>query len=289
MTAPVGLGGWVAFRKSIGTAQQAAALAVECGCEWVAPRAGAGGLNDAAFHDPTAEIAAYKAAGLRVYPWLYSYPGSWRAEVEAFRRLMLAGADGVIIDAEIEWQGHQAEAAAYMTALRVALPDAFIADAPWPLIGWHATFPAREFAAGVNMRMCQAYWTQINTSGAAWTLDKMDSQWALLHAAHPEIVRDMAPIGVTYGNRELKKAGAGGCPGEIAVADVVSFLDRYPGAPVSLYSLEVMAPEVKSALVARAAARHPATLRSPEVPRASSETAPLTEAARMAAELVNVP
>lgn len=297
---PRGLGVFIAFRERIGTAAQAAALAVSIGAAWVAPRAGDyGNVNDAAFlaepskrSDPEArkaairaEIAAYHEAGLLVYPWLYSRPGCWRAEVEAFALLMECGADGVIIDAEIQWGAHAADAAAYMIALRERLGDAFIADAPWPWIAYHPEYPEKEFADGVDARMLQAYWTEINRDGAKADLDKTRSEWAARFATpgRTEAEQDpIWPIGVTYGRDELVAVGGPACPGVMSAADVLWFLDQYPGQPASLYSLEMLtagtpaSKELLAALRARAAAL---VVGTPEVaPGKVAIDAPITEA-----------
>jgi len=275
-TAPVGLGIWIAFRDRLGIAAQAAAKAVEIGASWVAPRAGVGGLNDGALaHDPAGEIAAYKAAGLRVYPWIYSRPSSWRAEVEAFRRLLAAGADGVLIDAEIEWGGHAADAVAYGRELRAAIDDAWVADCPWPWIGAHPEYPCAEFAAFVDARCAQLYWSEINGAGEARDAATYEVQWAAWEHAHQDLVRPRMPIGVTYGHREGVALGIRPPPpGECTPDDVARFLDAY-GSGASLYSLEAASSDVLAMLRARATRTEPAP--APEVaPGAESIVAPVT-------------
>lgn len=295
-TLPRNLGGWIAFRSKIGTAAQAAALAVSLGCSWVAPRAGDGSINDAAFLAPAgkrgdleavkaairAEIAAYHEAGLLVFPWLYSRPGSWRSEVEAFALLMECGADGVIIDAEIQWGAHAAEAAAYMTALRAKLGDVFIADAPWPWILAHPEYPERAFADGTDARLVQAYAAEINRAGLRACIAEQEREWAKRYAdpaRAPGEVDPIWPVACTYGRDELLAAGAPPCPGETTADELGWFLDTYPDRPVSLYSLEMLLEPTPNAracvamLKARAEAAAPATMR--EVARASSEMGPM--------------
>lgn len=284
-TGPKGLGGWVAFESMLGNEAKAADLAVEVGCSWVAPRAGDGTLNDGGFK--LADIAVYKSKGLQVFPWLYSRPSTWRSEIDAFRRIMDAGADGVIIDAEIQWEGHALDAGWYAEGLRKALPDAWIADAPWPWILYHPTFPEREFSDLVDARLIQAYWCEINRSGAKAVTLEAERQWAARFATpgRTPAQRDpVYPVACTYGRAELQANGAPPCPGDMTAADLSWFLDHYPeGTPVSLYSLEMLlantpvAREVRGML--RERVQRKPTLPSPpltiDYPRAESVTAPL--------------
>lgn len=273
MSAPQGLGVWIAFRHRVGSVADAARKCVELGAQWVAPRAGDGTLNDAAFvADPAAEIAAYKATGLRVYPWLYSRPSTWRSEVEAFRRLVAAGADGILIDGEIEWANHAAEAVAYGKALRAAVGDVWVADCPWPMIGYHGDYPCAEFAAFVDARCPQVYWSEINSAGATKICATYENQWAAWESRHPSLVRPRLPIGVTYGRKEAIALGIKQLPpGECSPTEVEWFLDRY-GSGASLYTVEAASSDVTSMLRAAAAARR---VGPSEVPRADSSIAPL--------------
>jgi len=265
---PPGLGLWIAYRGRLGSAADAARAARACGASWVAPRAGDGGLNDAAFRDPEGEIAAYHAEGLKVFPWLYSRRGAWKTQVEAVRRLVRSGADGYIDDAEIAFGGGFVEARDYGLALRDVAPDLWIADAPWPWPAGHPEYPMEEFAAFVDARLPQMYWTEINGLGFARVATVYEQQWAHWESAHPGLVRPRWPIGVTYGRADGIRLGMGQLPpGEVTVADVRAFLDRY-GVTASLYSLEAASPEVVELLHDRVP-----TIR--EVARAEAIDAPL--------------
>jgi len=298
MIAPSGIGGWIAFRQRIGTAAAAAALAIELGCAWVAPRAGAGGINDPAFLPPPAkrgdrealkaaicaEIKAYHDAGLLVFPWLYSRPGSWRAEVEAFALLVECGADGIIIDAEIEWGNHESDAVAYGRALRLALGDTWIADAPWPWIRSHPEYPERAFAAFVDARLPQDYWCEINRAGARADVARQQAEWSSVFADPKRTADELDPIwpvACTYGRAELIHAGAPPCPGEMVPDDLDWFLDAHEGQPVSLYSLEMLlvdtpnGHECRTRLRERAERARPSPVGPVEVERASDVVAPI--------------
>ena len=242
MSAPQSLGAWVAFLGRLGSVDAAIERALSIGARWIAPRAGEGGLgvNEGSFR--IEQIKAYQSAGLAVYPWLFSRPRSWRTEVLGFEALIQAGADGVIIDAEAAWEDvdHRADARAYMAALRERLPDAWIADAPWPWEGMHPGFPIAEFAAGVDARLPQAYSNEIGVS-LDRCIAEMDREWSAWEAAHPELSRARFPIFDTYSHVT-----------PIHFAEVLARLDAAGNAPVSLYSLEAMDPGLLSALQDRA-------------------------------------
>ncbi|MGZ6096095.1 MAG: hypothetical protein ACXWUG_28900, partial [Polyangiales bacterium] len=140
--------------------------------------------------------------------------------------------------------GQRSTALRYMAALDKALPDVFVADAPWAYPHYHPGFPFAEFGTRVNARMPQAYWTEFDNRGARYHLPRIDADWSSLKLASPKPV---CPIGVTYGQGHPSKP-----PGKLTLDDVRFFLDRYPGAPVSFYSLEAARPEVLQLLRDRA-------------------------------------
>lgn len=252
MIEPNGLGIWVAFAGAAGGHERIATRLGELGARWVAPRAGEGAFRDRHWQAKAARdhIRRYHDAGLLVYPWLYSRPASWRAEVSIFKQLVDEGADGVIIDAETPWDvGQKQTALRFMEALDKAIPGAFIADAPWAYPFFHPGFPFAEFATRVNARMPQAYWTEISNHGAKHHLPRIDAAWAKFHAASPKSVRPVWPIGVTYGNEWPSRP-----PGVFKPADLEFFLARYGHLPASLYSLEAAREPALRVLRARAAA-----------------------------------
>jgi hypothetical protein len=236
----------------IGNEAKASDLADECGCKWVAPRAGDGAVNDGAF--ALADIKAYQRSGKKVYPWIYSRPRSWRWEIDSFARLMDAGADGVIIDAESDWEGHAIDAQWYMDGLRKRLPYAWIADAPWPWILGHPYFPEKEFAAGVDARLIQDYWAEINRDGAKEVTERAEEQWRQRYAEPGRTAKraPVYPIACTYGRQELVASGAPPCPGDMTASDLEWFLDAHDGMPISIYSLEMLLAPTDNARAIRA-------------------------------------
>lgn len=244
MNTPEGLGMWVAFAGLAGGHEKIADALPPLGVRWVAPRGGEGPYRDARWKESAPHVRRYQERGIRVYPWLYSRPWSWKSEVELFKRFVDEGADGVIIDAESPWDsGQRTTALRFMEALEKALPGVFIADAPWAYPNYHPGFPFAEFATRVNARMPQAYWTEFDNRGAAYHLPRIDDAWVKLHAAKPASLRPVWPIGVTYGREHAPHP-----PGSFARADLECFLVRYAGIPASLYTFEAAREVAKQTL-----------------------------------------
>lgn len=169
-----------------------------------------------------------------MYPWIFSRPWSLQNEIALFQQFIDEGADGVIIDAEVLWhRGQRDRAARYMAALDKALPDAWIADAPWAYPSYHPDFPFAEFGQRMNARLPQSYWTEFDNRGARYHLPRIDAEWSAFHERHPDVVRPVWPIGVTYGHEHPSRP-----PGVLTLDNLSFFLDRYDGSPVSLYTYE---------------------------------------------------
>lgn len=237
MRQPSGLGIWVAFAGQVGGHAAIADVLPALGVSWVAPRGGAGATRDSSWSQELARdaVARYHSAGIAVFPWIYSRPISYRYEIELFRRFIDEGADGVILDAEVSWdRGHRDAATRYMTELDAALPDTFVADAPWAYPSYHPGFPFVEFGRRVNARMPQTYWTEFDRRGPRYHLPRIDAEWAAFHAANAEVARPVCPIGVTYGVEHPSHP-----PGLFNLDDLEFFLERYADRPAaSLYTYE---------------------------------------------------
>ena len=228
---------WVAFPSMLGGYEKICDLADALGFDAIAPRAGEG-LGNGSFAPSLkpAEVAAMKRRGKKVYPWTFSRPQAVLAEVLAFGQYEDAGADAVIIDAELPWDNDPSardHAKLYGEKLRgeVMVP---IYDAPWPAIAWHPGYPEAEFRSFVDGRLVQAYWTEIGWS-ARKTLDVMRAQW--------EGKDDrLLPIGVTYGRKEMARWGSKKPPpGEITEAELRSVAAEITGG---WYSAEAAGPGV---------------------------------------------
>jgi hypothetical protein len=188
-------------------------------------------------------------AGLEVYPWRYSRGGksNWTRELEGYKRDLEWGAQGIVVDAEIHW-GNEHKDEAHLFVDELLELNCFVADAPWPYIGWHPEYP--DAFGRLHARMPQLYWTEISAQGAKHHMTQMRKQWAAWEAKQRSegkdyLIKPLWPIGVTYGKDELAKLGAKGCPGTFYLQDLKDFIamnEEDPKALWSLYSLEASAP-----------------------------------------------
>lgn len=240
---PTGLGIWCAYKPT-----NPAVRCVEIGASWVAPRAGFDAWNDPGCR--VSDMQAYRQAGLGIYPWLYVTPEHTDRIVDAAKHILETGyVDGLILDPEIEFVGRQRDAAELVRALRAALPDVFIAYAPFDNRASFPEYPWTEFDA-LDAAMPQVYSWEHDDRGSQYWLPHVMEQWR----ACPIPVW---PVGCTY--RPKIRGGHPTPPlsDSIVAADVGWFVDQRPaGVPWSLYSLEAAPVEVIEALVERAVPRH---------------------------------
>jgi len=109
-------------------------------------------------------VRELQQAGFKVLGWVYAYGNSPQNEAAVANHVLDLGCDGLIIDAEAEYEGKPLMAEAYMKAIRAAHPGAFIAYSSFPLISKHPKFPYIEFGRYCDASMPQCYWKLIGFS-----------------------------------------------------------------------------------------------------------------------------
>lgn len=187
----------------------------------------------------------FHSNGLLLLAWNYSVVDTWPQQVQMIKSLFDDGLDGIIIDAESEWEFHKDGptdqiAINFMQALRQAVPDGFIAHAPFACPDFHSAFPYTSFNTYCDAVLDQAYWTEFGWT-VDYTMQLTDQQWAKYYSKRPQITTPRCPIAPTYGSNNYGPQ----VKGPIHGADVIKFLDHYKDAPmVSLYSYDACAPEV---------------------------------------------
>ncbi len=165
-------------------------------------------------------------------------PGTETAQCELAASLLDDGADGVICDAEVEWNNHQASAAIFGSMLRQRIgDDAWLAHAPFDYPEFWPHWPYEELGQFCDAVMPQVYWTEHDGQGARHHVDAVTAQWSRLRARKPRAVPSLMPIGVSYGKGSILAPKA---PGAFTTGDLELFLGtlgvRCPA--VSLYSYE---------------------------------------------------
>lgn len=253
---PEGLGFWTAYASMMlakyGTWRDIARATKAVGGSWVAYR-----TTDPAFNGLALEaaISAFHAEGIAFYGWHYSYPTLERVSTQVAHmvRCQNAGADGHLVNAEIEFTTKRGEATRLGDAIRKALPEWYVAHAPLGWIDFHPTWPYEEFDAWTDDVHPQMYWSELRFGDYSKAFRAQIERWraGLRHGTPHDIQgvelatgQRVCPIGVTYGKGDL--VGTKQPPGVLKLEDVKSFLEVDVAVMpcFSLYSLEVATPAV---------------------------------------------
>lgn len=238
--APEGLGIWIAFGGMIGSPKEVVRRCKELGASWIAPRLGEGANRDGWYKPNVAKELCDLAhkEGMKVAPWIFNRPTAMSGELNLYKAALDEGADFLLLDAEVPYNGKKAEAKVFVSLLKKQFPDVWIGNAPFSYVGWHTDYPYVEFGE-LDGAMDQLYWTEFTSKGAKTHCLETDKHWDAFIKAHPTTATRM-PIGVTYGSELGKKWGMKTAPpGPITVDDVKFFLDHYENyGCYSLYSLE---------------------------------------------------
>ena len=203
----LGKGDWIwempSCESALGVSTPQAVIAYEAnkGVQWITVKGADGGnTNSWTQFNPTLVSQAH-AAGLKIFVWVYcygNYYGNLQGEIDAALTLLGEGADGLIIDAETEYEGQPAAATQYCQAIRARYPDTFLAYAPFPYISYHTSFPYIEFGTYCDAAMPQDYWADIGVSVPQMVQD-MDSQWSSwqnnLNGSLTNAIKPIIPVG----------------------------------------------------------------------------------------------
>jgi Secretion system C-terminal sorting domain len=112
-------------------------------------------------------IAIFHSNGIKLlaYQYVYVVPheyGNSATETDVANSILdVKGIDGLIIDAETEFdtsETREAAAQAYCDSIRAHHPGAFIGLTSFARVDGHNTFPWRTFLNNVDVNMPQAYW-----------------------------------------------------------------------------------------------------------------------------------
>jgi hypothetical protein len=153
--------------------------------------------------------------GLKVCAWQYVYGSHPITEAYMGADAVHAGADCLVIDAEVEYQGKYVAAQRYIRRLRSLIGYGYpLTLAGFPYIDYHPSFPYSVFLGpgGAQSNAPQMYWRDIGVS--------VDSVFAHTYSYNTIYKRSIYPLGQLYGSvparqivrfRELSRAyGAGG-------------------------------------------------------------------------------
>lgn len=217
--APSGRGMWI---TRIGSCEKGDPVAIANqltahGFTWLAVKSGDTTITSDFKQRFPSLVSACKSIGLYVYTWNYSTPRDTDSQVAQIRECLALGADGHIVDAEVEWRNRAPDADRFAHRLLSEFPDTWLAHAPMDLPAWHPDFPYAQFGI-LDAVMPQAYWTIHGSQGAKYWLNLMDAQWS----KWPNV--KLMPIGVTYGKGSPFDSPSGALDKD----DLELFLSRYP-------------------------------------------------------------
>ena len=229
MKALAGLGIWIwqLHQCEGGDVSRILARVQACGVKWLAVKSGD---SRSSGQITPALVTQTRAAGIELAAWWYSVPGTGELQVEQLKDLAeRSGVQHFIQDAESEWEtggDRRPEAKLLAARIRDAIgPDAYFADAPWPIVRAHPGFPFREFGAIAQARMPQAYYAVAEIDGresASRYLADGDLSWTNMGSA------PVCPI-VSPVNADGSK--------HAPLAELAAALDRYASRPaLSIWS-----------------------------------------------------
>jgi hypothetical protein len=130
-----------------------------------------------------AVVEAGHAAGLKVFGYIYTTGANVPGEILMADYIFQQGADGLIYDAEVEWEtvgGSAAARSALATQLcstvRSNWPNKFMGLSTWPYRALHPNLPYKEFAYYCDVIMPQAYWIELGDTPTA-CVTRVNSEW----------------------------------------------------------------------------------------------------------------
>ena len=142
-----------------------------------------------------AMVAALHRAHLRVCAWQYVYGNYPGVEANLGAHAVRAGADCLVIDAEVQYQGKYVAAGSYVHDLRKQIGPRYpVALAGFPYVDDHPSFPYSVFLGpgGAQYDVPQMYWRAIGVS--------VDAVFAHTYAFNLPYHRPIYPLGQAYGN-----------------------------------------------------------------------------------------
>ena len=184
---------WYLSASDGGDLTQIAAQAQAAGIKTLYIKSSDGASNYWSQFSP-ALVAQVHALGLNICAWQYVYGNNPAGEAALGIRAVQNGADCLVIDAEVEYDGKYAAAQTYMQDLRAGLGPSYpIGLASFPYVDYHESVPYSVFLGpgGAQYNVPQIYWHAIG--------DSPDNAYAHTFVQNRIYGRTIVPLGQLYG------------------------------------------------------------------------------------------
>jgi hypothetical protein len=219
--ANLGKGDWIwqmpttQSHLGVGSVQGVIDYEVSLGMRWITVKCGDGNNIWTQFNSDL--ITRAHNAGLKIFGWAYAYgnnsghygsgstgSANINGEINVALNALALGADGFIIDAEIEYETNAtraADATLYAATIKSNYPTYFLAHAPFPYISSHPGFPYTQFGIYCDAVMPQDYWGAIGISPQTMVVN-MNTQWRnwqnSLTGASTNAIKPLVPLAQSY-------------------------------------------------------------------------------------------
>lgn len=156
-------------------------------------------------------VSTFHANGIKImgYQYVYGTPhwslGFSESDV-ANMILSVKGIDGLLVDAEIEYEtlaANSSTAQSYMDSIRAHYPSSFVALTSWARVAVHSTFPWVAFLTRVDVNMPQTYWAARPTTPTT-ELSRMSTDFTnytntWVGQGYTAAAKPIMPLGQAYG------------------------------------------------------------------------------------------
>lgn len=152
---------WVWILDQVGPPEKVVEGAVTLGLSGILVKAWDGSTSGSFLRQFSSIVGPAHEVGLIVGAWGYSYGSNISGEVKATRSALDAGADWIVIDAEVEYEIPQGKerALALGRSLEKVLPRATVVGyTTFAIPDYHPAFPYKEFSSFCSVCLPQIYW-----------------------------------------------------------------------------------------------------------------------------------
>jgi Purple acid Phosphatase, N-terminal domain/Fibronectin type III domain len=150
----------------------------------------------------TSLVNAAHTAGLKIFAYSRSWGTNVNSEITLATTMLGRGADGFVIDAEVEWESshlanNTTKATQLCQGIKNAYPNRFLAHSPFMYISLHSTFPYLQFGLYCDAVMPQDYFTSFGITPSQCVTD-MNNEWNnwqnSLSGGNVNAIKPIAPI-----------------------------------------------------------------------------------------------